>query len=241
MTNNLDGQCTELVILTVGECLRRGNNDTLTGMNTERVEILHVTNRDTVVILVAHDLVFYLLPSLETLLNEHLGRERECLLGQLVEFLLIITESRTKSTECISCTQDDWITKFSSGTSCLFDIFTSLTLYGLHINLVELVHKEFAVFCIHDCLYGSSEHLHSILIEYAAAIEFHSTVEGCLTAECEQDTIGAFLLNDTLHEIGLDGEEVNLVGHTLRCLHSGNIGVDEHCLHTFLTQCLECL
>ena len=75
VTHNLDRQCAQLVILAVGECLRRSDDDTLTRVNTERVEILHVTYGDTVVVLVAHNLIFNLLPSLETLLDEHLGRE----------------------------------------------------------------------------------------------------------------------------------------------------------------------
>ena len=75
VTHNLDRQCAQLVILAVGECLRRSDDDTLAGVNAERVEILHVTYGNTVVVLVAHNLIFNFLPSLETLLDEHLGRE----------------------------------------------------------------------------------------------------------------------------------------------------------------------
>ena len=72
MAHNLDGQCAQFVILAIGKCLRRSYDNTLAGMYSERVEILHVADSDAVVILVAHNLVLNLLPSLETLLHKYL-------------------------------------------------------------------------------------------------------------------------------------------------------------------------
>jgi len=56
----------------VGEGLRRSDHDTLAGMDAERVEVLHVADRDAVVETVAHHLVLYLLPALERLLDQYL-------------------------------------------------------------------------------------------------------------------------------------------------------------------------
>ena len=41
-------------------------------MDTQRVEVLHVTYGDAVVVAVAHYLILYLLPSLQTLLYQYL-------------------------------------------------------------------------------------------------------------------------------------------------------------------------
>ena len=38
-----------------------------------------------------------------------------------------------------------------------------------------------------------------------------------------------------------DGQEINLIGHSLGRLHSGNVGVDENRLHSFLLQSLDSL
>ena len=62
-------------------------------MDSQRVEVLHITNGDTVVVAVAHHFILYLLPSLETLLHKHLWRESECLLSELVQFLLVVSET----------------------------------------------------------------------------------------------------------------------------------------------------
>ena len=73
-------------------------------MDTERIEVLHVTNGDTVVIAVAHHLVFYLLPALQRLLYQHLWREGKGFLCQAVKLLLIIAEARTQSPKGIGST-----------------------------------------------------------------------------------------------------------------------------------------
>ena len=62
----------EQVVLMVGEGLRGSDHDTLAGMDAERVEVLHVADRDAVVETVAHHLVLYLLPTLEGFLDQYL-------------------------------------------------------------------------------------------------------------------------------------------------------------------------
>ena len=46
-------------------------------MDAQRVEILHIADRDTVVKTVTHHLVLHLLPATEALLNQYLRREGE--------------------------------------------------------------------------------------------------------------------------------------------------------------------
>ena len=100
-------------------------------------------------------------------------------------------------------------------TLYLLDRTTSLTLNGLNTYLIETFHKEVTVFGIDDGLYGGTQHLDTILLEHATLIEFHTTVEGRLTTEREQDTIGALFLDDALHEVGLYGLEIYGIGHAL--------------------------
>ena len=47
MTNNLNGSITKHVILLIRQGLRWGHDNTIAGMNTERIEVLHVTHGDT--------------------------------------------------------------------------------------------------------------------------------------------------------------------------------------------------
>ena len=98
MANNLDGERTQLMIFTVGERLRGSDDYRLSGMDAKRIEVLHVAHRNAVVIAVAHYLVLDFLPSLQALLHQDLGRERESLLSQTVEFILIVSEATAQTT-----------------------------------------------------------------------------------------------------------------------------------------------
>ncbi len=109
VANNLDWQCTQLMILAIGQCLRGSDNNTFARMDTQRVEVFHVTNCDTVVVTVAHHLIFNLFPSLQALFNEHLWWEWECLFSQFVQFFFIVAEATTQASQSIGSTKDNGI------------------------------------------------------------------------------------------------------------------------------------
>ena len=239
MADNLNRQSAEFVILAVGQCLGRSYHYRLTRVDAQGVEVFHVTDRDTVVVPVSHHLVFYLFPALETLLHQHLWREREGFLRQLVQFFLIIGKSAAQSAQCVCGTDDNRITQFGSSLTHLLYILTGLAADGLDINLLEFLNKQFTVFRVHDGLYRSTQHLDVVFLEHATLIQLHTTVEGCLSSKTEQDSVWTLLLNDALHKIGLYWQEINLVCDTLGSLHCSNIGIDKHRGDTFLAQRLQ--
>ena len=53
-------------------------------MDAKRVEVLHIADRDAVVILITHHLVLDLFPPLETLLHQYLWREGESALAESI-------------------------------------------------------------------------------------------------------------------------------------------------------------
>ena len=77
MAHDADGDLAELVVFVICQRLRGSDDDTLTGMDTERVEVLHITDGDTVVVAVTYHFVLDFLPALEALLYEDLWREGE--------------------------------------------------------------------------------------------------------------------------------------------------------------------
>ena len=60
------------MIFTVCKCLRRSNNNTFTGMNTQRIEIFHVADSDAIVEFVPYNFIFNFFPSLERFFNKNL-------------------------------------------------------------------------------------------------------------------------------------------------------------------------
>ena len=95
VTDDLDRELAKLVIVAIGESLRRSHHDRLASVDAERVEVLHVADGDAVVVAVAHHLILHFLPALETLLDKYLRREAESLVADGNELLLIVTEART--------------------------------------------------------------------------------------------------------------------------------------------------
>ena len=75
MAHDADRKLTKEIVVLVRQSLGRSDHDTLAGMDSERVEVLHVADGDTVVVTVAHHLILYLLPSLQALLYQYLWRE----------------------------------------------------------------------------------------------------------------------------------------------------------------------
>ena len=91
--NLWDGNVPELVVFVVGERLGRRYHDAFARMDAQRVEIFHITDRDAVVVAVADDLIFNLLPALEGFFDQELGGEREGLFADFLELFLVVTES----------------------------------------------------------------------------------------------------------------------------------------------------
>ena len=215
------------------------HHDALARMDAQRVEVLHVADGDAVVVAVAHHLVLYLLPASQRLLHQHLRREREGLLGLRQQFVVVVAEAGTETAEGVGGTQYDGESQFVGCPLHLLDSRARLALDGLHANLVEALHEEVAVFGVDDGLHGCAQHLHAVFLQDSTFIEFHAAVQGCLSAKREQDAVGAFLLDDALHELGRHGLEIHRVGHILAGLHRGDIRVDEHRVDALFLQRLQ--
>jgi hypothetical protein len=53
-------------------------------MDTKGIEVLHVTDCDTIIIAVSYNFILHFLPSLEALLYQYLGRKREGFTAELI-------------------------------------------------------------------------------------------------------------------------------------------------------------
>ena len=79
MTDHLDGQFLQMVALLGAEGLGRSDHDGLTCMDAERVEVLHITYSDAIVVLIPYNLIFHFFPTLEGFLNQDLVAIGKCL------------------------------------------------------------------------------------------------------------------------------------------------------------------
>lgn len=148
MADNLDGSGTKHVVLLVTQCLRGRNDNRVSGVDSERVKVLHVANSDTVVGRITHDLILNFLPALERLLDQDLRRKGERASRQIVEFLPVVGKSGAETSESISGSDDNWVSdrlggleglvngsdsnRFGNGDIDLCSTIRSCTIFKLH-------------------------------------------------------------------------------------------------------------
>ena len=107
-------------------------------------------------------------------------------------------------------------------------VFYSVAHGYLHVNLCQFLDEEVAVFGVHNGFYACAEHFYTIFFKNTRQIEFGTAVEGCLTAECQQDAIRTFFLDDFCYEIRIDGLKIHFVGNAFRGLDSGNVWIYQY-------------
>ena len=219
------------MIIRIAQGLRGGDHDRLSRMDSQRVEILHVTYRDTVIEAVAHHLVLYLFPALQAFLHQYLRRERESLLYQHVQFFLIVAETGTQAPQRISGTDDDRIPQLSGRTTSVSGVLYGLALDRLHVDLIQLAYEQLPILGIHDSLHRGTQYLHAILLQHAALVKGHATIQRRLPAESEQDTFRTFLLDHLFHKKRSNGQEINRVRDSFRGLYRSDIRIDQYRLN----------
>ena len=208
-------------------------------MDTQRVEVLHVADCYTVVETVTHHLILHFFPAAQRLLHQYLRGEGKGFFHQHIQLFLIVAEARPQSAQRIGCTHYHRIAQFRSGTTGIFGILHSFALYGLYIDFIQFPDEYLTVFRIYDSLHGSTEHLYTVLLKNALFVKLHTAVQRCLSAKSKHNAVGAFFLDNLLHKVRGNGQEVNLVCHTFRSLHRSNVRVDKDGMDTFFFQCLE--
>ncbi|KAI6769203.1 hypothetical protein HG531_010307 [Fusarium graminearum] len=206
-------------------------------MDTEGIEVLHVTNGDTVVLSITDNLVLDLLPALHTALNKNLGTGGESLVAELHELILVVGETTAEPTEGIGGTHDDGETNVLDGVHSLVNVVGRSRLGALLADGVHAAGKELTILGGDDSVNGGTKDLDTEGLELV--LELDTDLEGSLSTKGDIDGIGTLVLDDLADEVGVDRKEVNLVGQTLGGLDSGDVGVDEDGVDALLLQGLD--
>ena len=214
MTHALDGQFLQHLHLLVGQRTGWSHHNRLACMDAEWVEVLHRSHGEAVVVGVANALELDLLPALQRLLYQNLGREGEGTLSNLLERSLVGTDARTQATQGIGRTDHDWITDLAGRSQGIFKVLAGMAHGHLGVNLVQFLHEKVAVFGVHDGLHAGAKYFHAVLLQHTLQVEFGAAVERGLSTECKQDAVGTLLLDDLGHIVGVDRKEINLVSNT---------------------------
>jgi len=94
--DDLQRNAAKLMVLFVSQRLAGSDDDTLSGMNSKRIDVLHVAHGNTVVVLIAHDFVFELFPTRQVFLNQNLCRMGEGFADKEQQLRFIATSTGTR-------------------------------------------------------------------------------------------------------------------------------------------------
>jgi hypothetical protein len=229
------------VVLFVRKGLTGSNDDTVTGMDTQRVKVLHVADSDTVVSGVTDDFVLDLLPALEGLLDQDLGSKSQGTRSQILQLLRVLSETGTQTSESVSRTDNDRVANCFSGLQSLVNSVDGDGLSNGDVDLLQSLGEQVTVLTSLEGPDACSENSDTVALKDAHAIHLHTKVQGGLTTERQEDAVGAFSLNDVSHIFGGNGEIVHFIGEFVIGLDSRDVGVDQDRRDTGFLESLESL
>ena len=188
---------------------------------------------------IANNLKLNLFPTFERLLHEYLRSEGEGASCQFLKLFLVAADARSESAEGVGRANHYREAYAVCCSQRVVHVLHCLTDRSLQVLLVELAHKEVAVLGVHYSLHGSAEHLNAKLAQRAVGVEFRTAVERRLSAKGEQYAVGSLLAYYLCHEMGVDRQEIHLVGNAFRGLYGGDVWVYEHGGDALVAQSLQ--
>mmetsp|Transcript_13563 Transcript_13563/g.24040 ORF Transcript_13563/g.24040 Transcript_13563/m.24040 type:complete len:838 (+) Transcript_13563:2027-4540(+) len=243
VAHHLHGRLAQHVVLVVRQRLAGRQHDGVPRVHAEGVEVLHVAHGDAVVGRVAHHLVLHLLPPAQVLVDDHLVGAGEGLGHGLAQLLLVLGEPGAQPAQREGRPHEHRVPDLVGGLEGLVHGGGGVAGGQRLVDLGQLLREDVAVLGGHDHGDLRAQHLHVVPLQHARLEERHAHVERRLAAHGHHDAVRALLLDHLLHEVGLHGQEVDLVragaAQVVRRLHGGDVGVDHHHADALLLQGLD--
>ncbi len=218
--------------------LARCHDDGITRMHADRVDVLHVTYGDAVVVTVTHDLVLDFLPAGHAALDEHLADHGvvESLDDDIDELFLILSDAAARAAHGIGRAHDD---RIADAVGEVHGIGHALDDGALRDWLAELLHrflKHLAILSAFNGLERRTEQLDVVFLQHALLRELYGEVQSSLAAQRRKQAVRALLRDNFCHELDLQRLDVDAI-RDMRIRHDrGRVRVHEHDLEAFLFQ-----
>ena len=199
-------------------------------MDTDRIDILHITDRNRGVICVSHDFIFYFLIALNALFNKNLmnRRQRQSVFEHDSAFRFIIGKAAAGAAERECRAKDYGISDLFSYSQTVLKVVAYIGReHGLAETFAKLL-EQFPVLRSFDSLKTRAEYLNITLFEHTFFSKLNSKVKTCLSAERRKYGIGPLVADDPCHIFKGKRLHIHFIGY-LRIRHDRcGIGIDKH-------------
>ena len=222
----------------VRERLGRRHGNGITGVHAHRIHVLDAAHDDAVVVLVPDNLGLVLFPADERLVDQQLirGRQRQATLTDLVELFPVVGDAAAGATHGEGGPDDAGQTDVVQHLVGFFHAVRHGRARCLQADVVDRLVEAVAVLGLVDGVRVGTDHLHTMLLEDAVALQVQGAVERGLAAHGGQHGVRLLLLDDLLDGAPGDGLNIGGIGHH-RVGHDGRrIGVDQNDPEALLVQ-----
>ena len=142
------GNTPQPMIFVVAQGLAGRDDNAFTGVDTHRVEVLHVANRHAIVEAVSNDFVLDFFPPCQIFLNQNLWTVSQSAADPLLQFFVIGAESRSQATKGISRSQHDRITNSVRRSNRILQTGCGDTPGYPNSDFSELADEEISILCL---------------------------------------------------------------------------------------------
>ena len=197
-------------------------------MNAHRVKVFNGANDNAVVGVVTHDFHFVFFPTEKAFFDEYFssGREVETTVNDYFEFLLVIGDATTGSTESEGWPDDEG--HRANFISDDFGFFHGVSYAGdwkIEADLDHGIFEPLSIFTFVNGIGVCPDHFDAELVQRAGMEEIHGNVECGLAPEGGKKSVRLLFDNNFLNDLGRDWLDVGPLGK-LRISHDGGrIGV----------------
>ena len=233
--NNLEGGGSKHLILLVAQGLGRRYHDTVPGMHTHRVNILHITYGDAVAHAVPHNLILDFFPARDTALHQHLSYagQTQPVLQNLLQLRLVMSNAAAGAAQSVRRTKHHGI---ADGVSKRNAVLHTLYHQGRRTGLTDALHqilKLLASLRVADGLGSGSQQCYIVRLQETGLLQLHSQIQPRLSSQRGKNAVGLLLLNNLLQHPDSQRLHIHLVRNILVRHDRCRIGVHQNDLHAF--------
>ena len=235
--DDLNRRVLEHLVFFFGDRLGRRNDDAVSGMHANRIDVFHIADDDAVVRAIPHDFIFDFFPAGNGLLQEDLpdGAALHPSVAQVVELLHGLRDAAAGTAQRVRRPDDDRQSFFLDEIVAFLD--GSGNRAGRH-RFTDLFHERLEGLPVFGFLYAllvDAQQFHIVSGENAFAVHLHSQIEPGLSAESGKHPVRALSSDDLFDRFFCQRFHIDLVRDLLVCHDRSRVAVDEDRLDPFLT------
>ena len=223
------------LILTVGQGLGWRDDDTVTGMYTNRIQIFHTADDDAVILAVSDNLILHFFPARYRLFQQNLpdGAFLDAQLAEMFQFFVVVSDAATCATKGIGRSDDHWISDFFyKGFALLHTGCNGAGRNGMSCRKHQFF-KGFPIFRLVDAIFVDAKQFRAIFLENTFLIQRHGKIQTCLSAETRQHALRPFLCQNLFYRFFSNGLQIYFVCDALIGHNSRRIAVDQNGFNPF--------